>query len=132
MTPDTRAAAVERRAAAQRATLRNARACTALRHSQRASARRIALRVLAAADAIWDGVAAYAPHALQNAVLLCTNGQIGVLRQTRDVAVLDAGHTGCDVRFYCGISICVGGDSDLAQTERSGRQVGDNTIKRSK
>jgi len=40
LTPDTRAAAAERRAAAQRATLRNARACTALRYSQRASARR--------------------------------------------------------------------------------------------
>ena len=38
--PDTPRGRVERRAAAQRATLRNARACTALRYSQRASARR--------------------------------------------------------------------------------------------
>ena len=44
--PDTRTAAVERRAAAQHASLRNARARDALRHSQRASARWIALRVL--------------------------------------------------------------------------------------
>merc|ERR1719409_1591952 len=49
--PDTRAAAVERRAAAQRATLRNARACTARCYARRASARRHAPRELAAADA---------------------------------------------------------------------------------
>ena len=47
----------------------------------------------------WDGFASYAPHALQNAALLCTKQQIGVLRRTRDAAMLDAGEYSCDVLF---------------------------------
>ena len=48
----------------------------------------------------WDGLAAYAPHALQNAVLLCTNERMGALSSTRDAAGLDAGEYGsCDVDY---------------------------------
>ena len=39
----------------------------------------------------WHGLRAYAPHALQNAVLLCTNERMGALSSTRDAAGSDAG-----------------------------------------
>ena len=105
------------------------RTCCAAPFATRERAADCAARFLLAAEVAARVSAAYSPHALQNAVLLCTNGQIGVLRRTRDVAVLDAGHTGCDVRFYCEISICVGGDSDLAQAERSGVKLGKTRLR---
>ena len=58
-----------------------------------------AARFLLAAEEAARVSAAYAPHALQNAVLLCTNERMGALSSTRDAAGLDAVYTSCDVRF---------------------------------
>ena len=73
LTPDTRAAAVERRrVATPRNVAQRTRMCCAVLCTTRERAADCAARIVLLPIRLWGHVASYASHALLNAVLLCT------------------------------------------------------------